>query len=84
MHLTTSRVVVDERGWRELAKLLGDTWKGIEKIQRESGKRLRDSGPDGQINAVAVAMLFERGNGGDGDTDGANPGRATASQGARR
>jgi DNA-binding transcriptional ArsR family regulator len=81
IHLTTSRVVVDEQGWRDLAKLLGDTWKSIEKIQRDAGKRLRDS-DSGEINAGLVAMLFERA---DGENDASNDGaRQPAAQGARR
>jgi DNA-binding transcriptional ArsR family regulator len=81
IHLTTSRVVVDEQGWRDLAKLLGDTWKAIEKVQRDAGKRLRDADDEG-INAGIVAMLFERaGSDGDPSADGA---REPATQGARR
>jgi DNA-binding transcriptional ArsR family regulator len=81
IHVTTSRVVVDEQGWRDLSKLLGDTWKSIEKIQRDAGKRLRDSG-EGEINAGLVAMLFERA---EGDADPSNDGaREPAAQGARR
>jgi DNA-binding transcriptional ArsR family regulator len=74
MHLTTSRVLVDEQGWRELSKLLGETWSQIEKVQRESGKRLRDSGGEDEISAGIVAMLFERPEGAaddDSATDGA-------------
>ena len=81
IHLTTSRVVVDEQGWRDLAKLLGDTWKSIEKVQRDAGKRLRDSGGEGEINAGLVAMLFERAG---ADSDPSNDGaREPAAQGAR-
>jgi len=81
IHVTTSRVVVDEQGWRDLSKLLGDTWKSIEKIQRDAGKRLRDSSED-EINAGLVAMLFERA---EGDADPSNDGaRQPAAQGARR
>jgi DNA-binding transcriptional ArsR family regulator len=76
MHLTTSKVAVDEQGWRELSKLLGETWSQIEKIQRESGKRLRDGGED-PINAGLVAMLFERAENGAPEDDGANSGRRT-------
>ncbi|MEA2444808.1 MAG: hypothetical protein QOJ12_2100 [Thermoleophilales bacterium] len=59
MHLTTSHAQVDDQGWRELSKLLGETWSQIEKIQRESGKRLRDSSGE-EISAGIVSMLFER------------------------
>jgi DNA-binding transcriptional ArsR family regulator len=87
MHLTTSKVAVDEQGWRELSKLLGETWSKIEKIQRESGKRLRDAGED-PINAGLVAMLFERPENGAAENDGAATGRRgkkreTASAGRR-
>src|SRR3954452_21639564 len=60
IHLTTSRVVVDEQGWKDLSKLLGDTWKSIEKIQRDAGKRLRDSGGEGETTARLVRTSFER------------------------
>ncbi len=81
IHLTTSRVNVDEQGWKELSKLLGDTWKSIEKIQRDAGKRLRDD-DEGAINAGLVAMLFERAEeGGNPSADGS---RQPATQGARR
>ena len=82
IHLTTTRVIVDEQGWRDLSKLLGDTWKSIEKIQRDSGKRLRDDSDDA-INAAVVAMLFERANG-DADSGAAGGAREPAVQGARR
>jgi hypothetical protein len=81
IHLTTSRVVVDEDGWRELAKLLSDTWKTIDKIQRDSGKRLRDAGDDDAISAAVVSMLFER-VGSDANSNGATDSRQPA--GARR
>ncbi len=70
MHLTTSRVLVDEQGWSELSKLLSDTWAQVEKIQRESGKRLRDDDED-SISAGVVAMLFERPDGAAPEDDGA-------------
>ena len=87
MHLTTSKVAVDEQGWRELSKLLGETWSKIEKIQRESGKRLRDGGEE-PINAGLVSMLFERPENGAAENDGAASGRSskkreTASAGRR-
>lgn len=81
MHLTTSRVVVDEQGWSDLAKLLADTWKSIEKIQRDAGRRLRDDDHNGAINAGLVSMLFERGETGG---DSAGQARQPAVQGARR
>ena len=68
IHLTTSRGVVDEQGWRDVAKLLDETWKGIEKIQRDAGKRLRDADDDA-LSATIVAMLFERPDG-DASADG--------------
>jgi DNA-binding transcriptional ArsR family regulator len=75
MQLTTSRVLVDERGWRELSKLLSETWSQIEKVQRESGKRLRDSSSE-EISAGIVSMLFERPDvsSGDGASAGAGGG----------
>ena len=88
MHLTTSKVAVDEQGWSDLSKLLADTWSRVEKIQRDSGKRLRESGGDGEISAGIVAMLFERTDGGVAEDDGAGAARRgkkreTASAGRR-
>jgi DNA-binding transcriptional ArsR family regulator/tetrahydromethanopterin S-methyltransferase subunit G len=61
-HLTSPRVIVDEQGFRELSTALNDLFDRVDKIQRESTKRLK--GGDGAIEAGVVAMLFERSNGG--------------------
>lgn len=83
IHLTTTRVTVDEQGWRDLSKLLGDTWKSIEKIQRDSTKRLRGTDDDEAIDAGVVAMLFERGANANANGSAADA-RQPAVQGARR
>jgi DNA-binding transcriptional ArsR family regulator len=78
-HLTSPRVIVDEQGFRELSGALNDLFERVDKIQRESTKRLK--GDDaGAIEAGVVAMLFERSNGGAPAeaADGAAPARAKA------
>jgi DNA-binding transcriptional ArsR family regulator len=82
-HLTSPRVIVDEQGFRELSGALSDLFDRVDKIQRESTKRLKGS-DTGTIEAGVVAMLFERStNGGSAaSADGATPAREKA--GARR
>jgi DNA-binding transcriptional ArsR family regulator len=78
-HLTSPRVIVDEQGFRELSGALNDLFDRVDKIQRESTKRLK--GGDGAIEAGVVAMLFERASNGHGPAagnDGAAPARQKA------
>jgi DNA-binding transcriptional ArsR family regulator len=78
-HLTSPRVIVDEQGFHELSSALNDLFDRVDKIQRESTKRLK--GDDaGAIEAGVVAMLFERSNGGgpSENADGAAPARGRA------
>jgi DNA-binding transcriptional ArsR family regulator/tetrahydromethanopterin S-methyltransferase subunit G len=78
-HLTSPRVIVDQQGFRELSTALNDLFDRVDKIQRESTKRLK--GGDGGIEAGVVAMLFERSTNGNGPAegvDGAAPARQKA------
>ena len=78
-HLTSPRVIVDEQGFHELSSALNDLFDRVDKIQRESTKRLK--GGDGAIEAGVVAMLFERASNGHGpgaNADGAAPARQKA------
>jgi hypothetical protein len=61
-----------------LSTALSDLFDRVDKIQRESTKRLK--GGEGAIEAGVVAMLFERsnGNGGAANADGAAPARQKA------
>lgn len=54
-----TRLVLDERGWVELAAELARTIERAEQIASQSRKRLARSGHDGELRAALVAMLFE-------------------------
>jgi DNA-binding transcriptional ArsR family regulator len=71
-HLTSPRVIVDGKGWHELSALLSDLFDRVDKIQRESTKRLKGA-DEHAIEAGIVAMLFERPAVANGD---ASPARA--------
>ncbi len=58
-HLTRTSLVLDERGWQELAKALGVLMERVEVIGEQSRKRLERSNHEGELNAGLVIMLFE-------------------------
>ncbi len=58
-HLTRTRLVLDERGWGELAAELGRTVERAEQIASESRERLTRSDHEGELSAALVTMLFE-------------------------
>ena len=58
-HLTRSRLLLDERGWGELASRLAATVERAEQIARESQRRLAASDHEGELKAALVTMLFE-------------------------
>jgi DNA-binding transcriptional ArsR family regulator len=57
-HLSHNDVVLDDEGWREVAKLLNDMISDVQRIESASAKRLKTAGEDG-IPATVVAMQFE-------------------------
>ena len=57
-HLSHNDVVLDEEGWRAVAKLLDGTIGEIERIASGSAARLKKSGEAG-VAATVVAMQFE-------------------------
>ena len=57
-HLSHDGVVLDDEGWRAVAKLLKDMSAEVERIASASATRLRQSGEEG-IPASVVAMQFE-------------------------
>ena len=59
IHLTRSRLVLDEGGWAELAGELARTVEQAEEIAIESKKRLMGSDHEGELRAALVTMLFE-------------------------
>jgi hypothetical protein len=58
-HLSRSDVVVDEQGWGELAEVLADSLKRIERIETASGKRLKKANHRGDLKATVALLLFE-------------------------
>ena len=59
-HLTRTRLVLDEKGWSQLAKVLGDVLERTERIQEESQKRLERADHQAEMSATLVMMLFEQ------------------------
>ncbi len=59
VHMTRSRLVLDERGWADLAALLARTVEHAERIERHSQKRLRSADHKGELKAVLAMMLFD-------------------------
>jgi DNA-binding transcriptional ArsR family regulator len=57
-HLSHNDVVLDDRGWNEVAELLNRMIGDVERIASASAKRLKKSGEDG-IPTTVVAMHFE-------------------------
>jgi DNA-binding transcriptional ArsR family regulator len=78
-HLSRSDVVVDEQGWRELAKTLADTLKRIEQIEAQSARRLRKADHAGDLRATVAMLLFET-----AGTDAADTGKRRPARSARR
>ncbi len=59
-HLTRSPLVLDERGWGELAGGLEELLARAERIQEESQERLKRADRQSEISASLVMMLFEQ------------------------
>lgn len=53
-HLSRTPMVVDQKGWSDVAELLGDTLDQILEIQAESSARLAESGDDGLLSRVML------------------------------
>lgn len=59
VHVTRSPLVVDEAGWKAIARELDVTLRRIHKIQSESEKRLMKADHRGEQQATVVLMLFD-------------------------
>jgi len=57
-HISRSPVVVDQKGWKALARELDALLPRIEKIEAESHKRLTGAAEDREQHASVVLMLF--------------------------
>src|SRR5919108_4628529 len=58
-HLAHSRMVLDEEGWEEMAKLLNSVLAETEKIEAASKARLKKSDDGGAIPTTFALMHFE-------------------------
>jgi DNA-binding transcriptional ArsR family regulator len=57
--LSRSPLVLDERGFKALAKEVQKLYDKARTIEAESSKRLKGSGADSEVNSGLVMMLFE-------------------------
>jgi DNA-binding transcriptional ArsR family regulator len=58
-HMTRTKLVLDEKGFQELSKLLWDVLNRTERIQEQSSKRLKAADHEGEQKAALAMMLFE-------------------------
>jgi hypothetical protein len=54
----SSRIVVDPRGWKELAEIHRHALEEVERVREESADRLDDEA-EGQLRAISWLMLLE-------------------------
>jgi DNA-binding transcriptional ArsR family regulator len=58
-HLSRTPVVLDQRGWSQVARKLDRLMEEFDYISEQSRKRMRDRGSEDAIEAQVVLMLFE-------------------------
>jgi DNA-binding transcriptional ArsR family regulator len=58
-HLSRSPMILDERGWNELATKFDRLLSDCERVATASAKRLAANDHAGELRAVGVLMLFE-------------------------
>jgi DNA-binding transcriptional ArsR family regulator len=58
-YLTRSKFVLDQPAWEELGEMLQAVLDRGDELQKESAKRLRDAGHEGERQTGLVMMLFE-------------------------
>jgi DNA-binding transcriptional ArsR family regulator len=59
-HLTRSSIIVDERGWKQLARRLEAVHGEIQRIEAESKKRLEHTDHADEQDISVVMLLFHR------------------------
>jgi DNA-binding transcriptional ArsR family regulator len=59
MHLSRSRLLLDQQAWDELAGMLKHALDRGYELEKEAAKRLRKSNHEGERRAGVVMMLFE-------------------------
>ncbi|HEY7633622.1 MAG TPA: winged helix-turn-helix domain-containing protein [Thermoleophilaceae bacterium] len=58
-HLSRADVILDERGWKEIAKELSTMLTRVEKVQAASAERLKKADHEGEIRGTVVMALLE-------------------------
>jgi DNA-binding transcriptional ArsR family regulator len=58
-HITRTKLVLDDKGFKELSEVLGKALERAERIQDQSAKRLNASNHEGEHQAALALMLFE-------------------------
>jgi DNA-binding transcriptional ArsR family regulator len=59
IHLSRSPMLLDQRGWDQLAPKFDRLLAECERVAEASAKRLAEADHAGEVHAVAVMMLFE-------------------------
>jgi DNA-binding transcriptional ArsR family regulator len=59
IHMTSSRWLFDQKAWDEIEKMLRDVVGRGEELAKESAKRLKAGGHEGQRHAALAVMLFD-------------------------
>jgi predicted ArsR family transcriptional regulator len=59
MHLSRSRLVLDQKAWDELSGLLEHALNRGYELEKEAAERLRKNGHEGERRAGVVMMLFD-------------------------
>jgi DNA-binding transcriptional ArsR family regulator len=80
-HLSRSPLVLDEKGFKALAKECLKLYDRARQIEQESAKRLKQSNHEGEVKSGMVIMLFE---GQDFEVSTSSSGKATGRSGTRR
>jgi len=58
-HITRTKLVLDDKGFKDLSDVLAKVVERAERIQEQSAKRLKASDHDGERQAALALMLFE-------------------------
>src|SRR5947208_3501934 len=58
-HITRTKLVLDDKGFKDLSDVLAKVVERAERIQEQSTKRLKASDHDGEHQAALALMLFE-------------------------
>lgn len=58
-HFSRTNLTLDERGWKQVAKVFEKALLDVEKIEAQTGERLADVPADKRITAAAMLLLFQ-------------------------